>query len=199
MLLKAFQLCRAGEYDLSQESLTKPSTLRALSKLKTTHPVLFQKLTQDDTAPDPVTKQCQKKKAAEGPHTSNKSKAVADATEEVEESEPVFTDTGCFDDSCDIPIGAIVDYVVSEGKDISKGVVEGVNGKITRTAEAEDPDVEAPAVVAEGQEETKEMGRGKQVRKLTARMMSKDWEFTADLDIASAEVGSSQKKRKKSA
>lgn len=163
--------------------------------LKTTHPALFLKLTADDTAPDPVTKHRQKKVSEPGPHPKKKAtEASTNDTEEVEEIEPPFTETGNFEDSCDVPIKAMIEHIVSEGKEVLEGVVEEENGGLVRIAEAEDPDIPLeinPEVKSE------ELGRGKRNRTSTARLHDKDWVYTKDDDVPDVEEGGSKKKRRK--
>ncbi|KAE9402388.1 hypothetical protein BT96DRAFT_937193 [Gymnopus androsaceus JB14] len=166
-----FQLCCTTNYNLSQESLTKASTICALSMLKTTHPSLHQKLVLNDTAPDPVTKH-HKKVPAPLKITTTKDDSTQEAEDETVEL--TFMDTGNFDDSCDIPLGAVIEHVLLEGKETIAGVVE-------QEDEAEDPDAEVPVVM-----EVKEKEEG--------QMLGHDWEWTNNNNVSGDE---GMKKRRK--
>lgn len=161
--------------------------------LKKTHPSLYQKLECDDTAPDPITKH--RKKAHVPPKASSAPKDSESAEKIKEAVEPPFTDTGYFDDSCDVPLGAVIEHVISEGKDAVAGVVEQEDGTLARLAQAEDPDAEVPEVV-EGDEKKEELRRGKRVRTLTSRLQSKDWEWTHDMDVSNDDEGKKKRRKK---
>ncbi|KAJ3779895.1 hypothetical protein GGU10DRAFT_337635, partial [Lentinula aff. detonsa] len=103
--------------------------------------------------------------------------------------------TGYFDDSCDIPPEAVIEHVLSEGKETMEGVVEMEDGCLVRVAEAEDPDTVIPEVNIEVEEKEEELGRGKRVRIASSRLNSKDWEWTNDRDVSDEDGG--QKKRRK--
>ncbi|KAF9061595.1 hypothetical protein BDP27DRAFT_1369507 [Rhodocollybia butyracea] len=99
--------------------------------------------------------------------------------------EPVFTYTGDFDDSCDVPILVMVKHVISEGKKDINGLVENNNGALECTADAEDPNIEVPGVAEEM------LGRGKRKMHVPA-WHGKDWIFTRDSDV---EEGRTKKQR----
>ncbi|KAJ3980044.1 hypothetical protein F5890DRAFT_1543780, partial [Lentinula detonsa] len=145
--------------------------------------MLYEKLTCDDTALDPVTKHRKKMTS------SSKAKQKAEEEEEEETEEPMFTATGDFDDSCDVPIEALVEHVISEGKESLEGVLELEDGSLARVADVEDPDAEIPAVQDEEPAEEKqlegpkELGQGKRQRIASSKLNSKDWEYTRDEDV----------------
>lgn len=120
-----------------------------------------------------------------------KDKAAPEAEEE-ELEEPVFTDTGYFDDSCDVPILDLIEHVISEGKGNVDGIVEQEDGTLVRLADAEDPDVEVVEAPV------KELGRGKRNR-IATRLYNKDWEYTEDTPDSNDEGKRLRKKKKKKA
>ncbi|KAF9062949.1 hypothetical protein BDP27DRAFT_1368403 [Rhodocollybia butyracea] len=113
--------------------------------------------------------------------------------------EPVFTYTGDFDDSCDVPISVMVKHVISEGKKDINGLVENNDGALECTADAEDPNIEVPGVAEESEtvqgrsnlDEMEVLGRGKRKRHVPA-WHGKDWIFTRDSDV---EEGRTKKQR----
>lgn len=100
------------------------------------------------------------------------------AVPKVEHEEPVFTDTGYFEDLFNIPVDAVIEYVVSEGKKDIPGLVEEMDGTLVRIAEAEDPDI-VPEVA---EVEPEDLGRGKR-NCIASRLYTKDWEYTNDRDV----------------
>lgn len=168
--------------------MTSPQTLRALQRLKTTHPAPHQKLSNDDTEPDPVTKQRGQKPNVSG-GSKKSAKAVAVPERELEElEEPEFTCTGDFDDSCDVPLEIMIEYVVAEGKEVLDGLAVNEQGGLERTGDAENSDITvgedglADVPEAGSSAQAEELGRGKRIRSRPA-WQNKDWVFTRDTDV----------------
>lgn len=170
-------MCRVGDSEeerqlnLSQGSLTSTETIRKLSTLKTTHPELFKKLTNDDTEPDPITKQRlgSKQKA-----TKSTLSAKPDNNEEQEEIKPLFPHAE-YDDSCDVPIEAVAQHIINDGQEID-GVHVNEDGSLERAADVEDPEREV----------SEDLGRGKR-RKRASMWYGKDWKFTRDDEVVREE------------
>ncbi|THU86688.1 hypothetical protein K435DRAFT_804908 [Dendrothele bispora CBS 962.96] len=176
LVKKAFELCRVKEYNLSQESLTKPSTLQALSILKTSHLELRAKLTNDDTAPDSVTK----KQTSRAKAKNSTSKAEVEEEDIDEEEEMAFTDDiGTYNDSCDVPVEDVIEHIITEGAEEIDGLVAGEDGSLMRLAEVEDPDAEVPDVCTLENPQPEELGRGKQLKK-PSKLWEKDWVYNED-------------------
>lgn len=115
--------------------------------------------------------------------------------EVIEEIKPKFTETGDFDDSCDVPIGAVIEHVMSEGKEPVEGIVELEDGGLTRLAEAEDRNIEAPEVAKVEEEKEVELGRGKRAHTSTKRLHEKDWLYTYDEDVVDEGVKKKRQRR----
>ncbi|KAJ3992785.1 hypothetical protein F5050DRAFT_1715021 [Lentinula boryana] len=156
-----------------------------MSVLKITHPNLYAKLINEDTSPDPITKHKSKTKPKRIQTTLVEHKNTL--PEPILE-EPVFTDTGYFNDSCNIPVDAIVEHIINEGNEEITGLVEQEDGTLERIAEIEDPEVDPAtieAVTVEKAQETSEeldLGRGKQTR-ISTKLYSKDWVYTEDCSV----------------
>ncbi|KAJ7473132.1 hypothetical protein B0H11DRAFT_1635825, partial [Mycena galericulata] len=125
IVMKAFEMCRAGDYNFSQASLTSPEALERLIRLPDENPDLHAELTKG-VAPAP--------------------------TSDVEE-EP-FLSVDVYDD-CDIPLDVVSGLLVSGGSSIAENFAVDENGGLTRAGDAEKSDAEAeeavPAVLGRGQ------------------------------------------------
>ncbi|KAJ7825886.1 hypothetical protein B0H14DRAFT_3468127 [Mycena olivaceomarginata] len=123
-------MCRIGNWNLSQESLTSPEALAGLRNLRTTHPVLHAALTQM-TETDPTSE-------------------AADHGD----SEDQYQGVDVYDD-CDIPLAVVSDHLLSGS--IAPNFTVDAQGGITRSgdseasdADEEESDVE-PVVLGRGQ------------------------------------------------
>ena len=106
-LHQAFELCRAGDFNLSHASLTSAQALTALRELPTTNPTLHIEISAGKTDVNA--------------HALN---------------EPAFSvDTP--DDGSDIPIDVVRSAVMSEGVVVDEGFAIDDDGAIIRTGVAE--------------------------------------------------------------
>ncbi|KAJ7154527.1 hypothetical protein C8R46DRAFT_1041562 [Mycena filopes] len=127
-------MCRIGDYNLSQASLTSPEALGRLRRLRDENPALHAELTQ--TTPDT---------------------SVAPASEIEEEA---FTDVDVHDDS-DIPLAVISSLLTSGPASLAAEFAAGPTGGLVRTGDAEQSDTEAgpaPAPVTLGRGQRKKIG-----------------------------------------
>lgn len=124
--------------------------------------------------------------APAGPRPKGKSEPPDEIVEEVE---PEFTGIDT-DDSCDVPIEAVVEHVVFKGKAPIEGVVELEDGGLVRVVETKDPDIKVPedseeerAEEPEEKVEEPELRRGKRARTSIRRLHDKDWEYTHAVNV----------------
>ena len=106
-------MCRVGEFNLSQASLTSAEALTALRELLRTNPALHKEFTGEEKV------------------------MTIDEGDELE-----FSEDCDHDDESDIPIDVVVNHVLSEGSTPIAGFVVDDEGGLTRTGSAEDSDVE---------------------------------------------------------
>src|SRR5215471_18894397 len=114
---QAFEMCKVGEFNCSQASLTSGEALNALRQLPKTNPSLYKQFTGE----------CEDKANLE------------------DETEPEFSADDDTNDDSDIPIDVIVSQI-AEGE-IGPGFEASADGRIERTGLAEDVDVEIPVAV----------------------------------------------------
>ncbi|KAJ6537600.1 hypothetical protein B0H10DRAFT_1971726 [Mycena sp. CBHHK59/15] len=125
IIKKAFEMCRTGDYNFSQASLTSPEALERLRRLPDVNSVLHTELTQE-TAAVPAS--------------------------DVEE-EP-FLNLDVYDD-CDIPLDVVSGLLLSGGSSIAANFAVNQDGGLARAGDAEKSDAEtdeaAPVVLGRGQ------------------------------------------------
>jgi hypothetical protein len=96
-------MCRVGNWNLSQASLTSPEALAGLRELRTTNPTLHAALTQTIE--------------------------LSEETDNGDGDDP-FQGADVYDD-CDIPLAVVSDHLLSGGS-LAANFVVGVEGGITR-------------------------------------------------------------------
>jgi hypothetical protein len=106
-------MCRVGNWNLSQASLTSPEALAGLRELRTTNPTLHAALTQTIE--------------------------LSEETDNGDGDDP-FQGADVYDD-CDIPLAVVSDHLLSGGS-LAANFVVGVEGGITRCGDAEASDAE---------------------------------------------------------
>ena len=144
--MKAFELCRAGPFNLSHASLTSRQALEALRNLDKTNPTLFNELSSDTAQPS----------------------AVFEA-----ESEPEFADV--IEDASDIPLEVVQQHIASNSLDTANGYAIDKNGYITRSSNVEDPDCIDEASEAECATQPAVLGRGHRAKKATRPFGGVGW------------------------
>ncbi|KAJ7753269.1 hypothetical protein B0H16DRAFT_1723303 [Mycena metata] len=144
---KAWELCRVGEWNLSQASLTSPAALAALRELCTTNPTLYDALNQ----------------------TSTSTVIVGGEIEE-----PAFP-TNVYDD-CDVPLDVVADAVASGGSDIAANFTVGEDGGVARSRNAEASDAEDEESDLEVDSEPVALGRGQRKKFVARRYQGPAWE-----------------------
>jgi hypothetical protein len=115
---QAFKMCRVGDFNGSQASLTSVDVLTALRNLPKSNPALYKQFTGE----------------TEGTMTVN------------EPEEPAFFENEVIDDDSDIPMDVILSHIMEEG--IGHGFEAKDDGQIERTGIAEDVESEIAAVAA---------------------------------------------------
>lgn len=145
---QAFEMCRAGDFDLSQASLTSAQALAALRELPKTNLALHLEI------------------------SAGKTNADAGETSD----EPAFS-VETQDDSSDIPIDVVRSVVMSEGVVLKEGFDIDDEGEIVRTGIAEDPEMELEVEKADENVAlaSVELGRGRRT-KIESRKYGADWE-----------------------
>ena len=113
---KAFELCRVGNFKLSQQSLTSPEALAALRELPKSNPALYREFVGLD---EPV-------------------------EEPVGESEDEFSDD--VEDASDIPVDVVSTLVTSGSTHLEEGFRIDDEGCVVRVAEVEDAEAGEEAV-----------------------------------------------------
>jgi hypothetical protein len=111
-------MCRVGDFNCSQASLTSAEALAALRELPKSNPALYKEFTGE----------CEDVAIAE------------------EELEPAFSEESGEEDDSDIPIDVIVAPI--EQDDVGQGFQIDSDGRIERTGVAEDAEAEIPSLDA---------------------------------------------------
>ncbi|KAF8135952.1 hypothetical protein K438DRAFT_1997083 [Mycena galopus ATCC 62051] len=120
-ITRAFKMCRVGDFNLSQASLTSAEALAALRHLPTENLTLYAALTQTSADTDSVT-------------------PAGD--------ENLFRDVDVYGD-CDLPLDVVAQYITSGGSSVPDLFSVGEDGSLARGDDAEklDPEGETPAVL----------------------------------------------------
>ena len=111
-------MCRIGDFNASQASLTSADALTALRNLPRSNPALYKQFTGE----------------AEGTITIN------------EPEEQAFSENEAVEDDSDIPMDVILSHIMEE--DLGHGFEANDEGQIERTGIAEDVESEVAAVAA---------------------------------------------------
>ncbi|KAF8068571.1 hypothetical protein FPV67DRAFT_1448488 [Lyophyllum atratum] len=140
LISKAFERCRIGDFNLSHASLTSPQALAALRNLsKTDRDFLAELEAIDDDDDESLA-------------------PVADADEAPFSADP-------FEDSSDVPLDVVLDFVTMDGTVVADGFGTNEDGNIIRSGNGEDSEAEAEDVSAAAVPVPVALGRGNRVRK----------------------------------
>ncbi|KAJ6464630.1 hypothetical protein C8R47DRAFT_69088 [Mycena vitilis] len=147
----AFEMCRVGDWNLSQASLTSPEALAGLRALRTSNPALHASLTQT---------------AETDGFTMVDDFDLADGGDAG--SDDPYANVDVYDD-CDIPLDIVAAHLSSRGSSVAANFVVDADGGIARSgdAEASDGEVEAEAVP---------LGRGQRKKTVSRRFQGPAWE-----------------------
>ncbi|KAF7371545.1 DDE superfamily endonuclease [Mycena venus] len=126
---KAFELCRVGDFNRSQASLTSPEALGRLRHLRQDNPELYAELTQSGDAVTTI------------------------PVSEIEEAP--FFEQDVYDD-CDVPLKVVSDLLAAGSSSVTAGFAVSENGGLARSGDAEKSDAEEepappPATLGRGQ------------------------------------------------
>ena len=129
-------MCRVGEFNQSQASMTSPAALAALRDLPQTQPDLHLELTSNLVVQEP--------------------------TDGVDE--PAFSNE--VEDASDIPLQTAISHVMSENADLEDGFIVQEDGSLSRASVLEDPDHidEASLIPAALEAPSPILGRGQRNR-----------------------------------
>ncbi|KAJ7702622.1 hypothetical protein B0H16DRAFT_1748176 [Mycena metata] len=113
LILKAFELCAAGEFNCSQESLTSPAALAALRDLPNTNPALYAEF-MGTLAP----------------------------VEDLFEENIFAPEEENFNDESDVPVDVVIDHVINRGlSNLPPGFSVAEDGSVVRNGAAEDDEL----------------------------------------------------------
>ncbi|KAJ6631903.1 hypothetical protein B0H10DRAFT_2206309 [Mycena sp. CBHHK59/15] len=125
-ITRAFEMCRVGNWNLSQPSLMSPEALAGLCNLQTINPALHAALSQT-TETDPT---------SEAPDNGD--------------GDDPYQGADVYDD-CDIHLAVVSDHLLSGGSSIADNFAVGENGGTVQSGDAETSDAEeesdAPVVL----------------------------------------------------
>lgn len=160
--------------------MTSPETLKRLRELSRTHPKLFEQLTVDEITPHTYTKA-----RASKPKKDRVSQRKVKAEVEVEsndqhddDDEPAFSPE--FDDSCDIPLDALVEHIITE--ELIEGLKVGDDGSLQRSVDEVPDDAELESTALD-EWAAKPVAHSRSGRALRPSVWyQKDWIYTADDD-----------------